>query len=206
MAHKPNRAPGDAAIAALASPIRQEIVDTIESLGGDAAVVDIAAQIGRAADGLYYHLNQLVKAGVLLESESDERGRRYRTRAKRGQRVLLDYGKGSRADADALSKLAGTLLRTAERDFVRASGEGNGVSAGDQRDLWIARSKGWVSSAELRTINRLLAQLSKVLHRARSAQRDRMVSLSWVLAPVDDQPLRRPPARERRLQRRKPNG
>ena len=205
MAQKPQRNSGDTAIAALVSPIRQEIVDTIESLGGDAAVADIAAQIGRAADGLYYHLNQLVKAGVLLESESDERGRRYRTRAKRGQRVLLDYGKGTHADADALSKLTGTLLRTAERDFVRALDEGNGVNAGDQRDLWIARSKGWVSALELRTINRLLAELSKVLHRSRSAQRDRMVSLSWVLAPVDDQPLRRPPSDDRRLQRRKPN-
>ena len=49
------------------STVRQEIVDTIEALGGDAAVADIAAHLGRPADGIYYHLRRLVDSGVLRE-------------------------------------------------------------------------------------------------------------------------------------------
>ena len=50
-------------IALLASPARQEIVDTIEALGGEAAVAELAAQLGRSSDGLYYHLRHLVRGG-----------------------------------------------------------------------------------------------------------------------------------------------
>ena len=71
-----------------------EIVDTIEAIGGDAAVADIAAHLGRPADGIYYHLRRLVDSGVLREGEDpgDGRGRRYRTAAQRGQRVRGEDG------------------------------------------------------------------------------------------------------------------
>ncbi|HET9620627.1 MAG TPA: helix-turn-helix domain-containing protein, partial [Kofleriaceae bacterium] len=47
------------AIAALASPVRQEILDTVEALGGTATIAELAAQLGRPADGLYYHVTVL---------------------------------------------------------------------------------------------------------------------------------------------------
>src|SRR5262252_1976032 len=107
------------AVRALVSPVRQEIVDTIEALGGDAAVADIAAQLGRPADGIYYHLRRLVDGGVLREGDDpgDGRGRRYGTVAPRGRRVHLRYGRGSSANAATVAKLVGGMLRTAERDF-----------------------------------------------------------------------------------------
>jgi len=79
MAHK--RTPGGvlenkAALTALVSTVRQEIVDTIEALGGDAAVADIAAHLGRPADGIYYHLRRLVEGGVLREVDAADGGRR----------------------------------------------------------------------------------------------------------------------------------
>ena len=39
------------AIAALASPVRQEIIDTVELLGGSATIAELASQLGRPADG-----------------------------------------------------------------------------------------------------------------------------------------------------------
>src|SRR5215470_4092364 len=109
----------EAALASLVSTARQEIVDTIEAIGGEVAVADIAAQLGRPADGIYYHLRRLVDSGVLREGEDpgDGRGRRYRTAAQRGKRVRLKYGRGSRADNTTVAKVVGGLLRTAERDF-----------------------------------------------------------------------------------------
>src|SRR5512143_3008332 len=96
-----------AALDALISPVRQEIVDTIESIGGDVAVADIAAQLGRPADGLYYHLRRLVNAGVLREGADpgDDRGRRYRTAAAPGKRLRVKYGRGAASNPDAVARL-----------------------------------------------------------------------------------------------------
>jgi DNA-binding transcriptional ArsR family regulator len=185
----------DAALAALVSPVRQEIVDTIEALGGDAAVADIAARLGRPADGIYYHLRRLVDAGVLREGDDDGSGRRYRTVAPRGRRVHLKYGRGTRANNATVEKVVGGMLRTAERDFDRALRSGEATGSGPLRDLWASRLKGWVGDADLREINRLLARLSELLMQPRSAGRDRLVTLAWMLAPIDERPLRRDAAR-----------
>ena len=183
----------DAALAALVSTVRQEIVDTIESLGGDAAIADIAAQLGRPADGIYYHVRRLVDSGVLREGDDpgDGRGRRYRTAAQRGKRVQLKYGRGSRANNATVAKVVGGLLRTAARDFNGALRGGEAIGEGSLRDLWASRLKGWVADDDLREINRLLSRLSELLQQPRDPRRDRLVSLAWILAPIDDRPLRR---------------
>ena len=183
----------ETALAALVSPVRQEIVDTIEALGGDAAVTDIAARLGRPADGIYYHLRRLVDGGVLREGDDrgDGSGRRYSTVAPRGRRLRLKYGRGSRANNTTVEKVVGGMLRTVERDFARALRSGSASGEGPLRDLWASRLKGWVGDADLREINRLLARLSELLLQPRSAGRDRLVTLAWMLAPIDEQPLRR---------------
>jgi hypothetical protein len=200
MAHKrpdPGLIEGDAAVSSLISPVRQEIVDTIEALGGDAAVADIAAQLGRPADGIYYHLRRLVESGVLRESgdPGDGGGRRYRTVARRGTRLRLKYGHGTRADPATVARVVGGMLRTSERDFGRALRGGAATGAGPVRDLWASRLKGWVGDGELREINRLLVRLGELLQQPRDARHDRLVTLAWMLAPIDDKPLRREDAR-----------
>lgn len=186
-----------AALGALVSTVRQEIVDTVEALGGAAAVADIAAHLGRPADGIYYHLRRLVDGGVLREGEDrgDGRGRRYDTVAPRGRRVRLKYGRGSRSDPATVTKVVGGLLRTAGRDFDRAVRGGTAVGAGPLRDLWASRLKGWVGAGDLREINRLLVRLGELLLQPRAAARDRLITLAWVLAPIDEKPVRRKPAR-----------
>jgi len=196
MAHKRNESgviEDELALAALVSTVRQEIVDTIEALGADAAVADIAAQLGRPADGIYYHLRRLVDSGVLCEGDDpgDGRGRRYTTAAQRGKRVRLKYGRGSRANNATVARVVGGLLRTAERDFGRALRSGTAEGAGASRDLWASRLKGWVGAAELREINRHLRRLGELLQQPRDPKRNNLITLAWVLAPIDDRPLRR---------------
>ena len=196
-----------AALSALVSPVRQEIVDTIEALGGEAAVADVAAQLGRPADGLYYHLRRLVEAGVLREigGNGGGSGRRYRTAVSRGKRVRLRYGHGSSADNATVTRVVGGLLRTAERDFAGALRDGTANGEGPLRDLWASRLKGWVGTAELREINRLLVRLGELLKQPRDARRNRLVTLAWMLAPINDQPLRRetPVPRTRKPRRKR---
>ena len=192
MAHRKKRdAIEDAAeIALLASPTRIEIVDTLEALGTAVTVAGLAAQLGRPADGLYYHLRQLAEGG-LIEEEAAADGRRYRSRTRAGDRLRLRYRPGATANAEAVGRVAASVLRVAGRDFARAIADPEAVVEGAQRELWAARGKGWVGATELAEINRLLARLMDLLQQPRAARRDRLVSLSWVLAPLDAQPAQR---------------
>ena len=177
-------------IALLASPTRIEIVDTLESLGSAVSVAELAAALGRPADGLYYHLRQL-SAGGLIEEEAAPDGRRYRTRSRSGDRLRLRYRPGASANAREVGRVAASVLRVAGRDFARAIEDPDAVVEGSQRELWAARGKGWVGPSELAEINRLLARLMDLLQQPRSARRDRLVALTWVLAPLEPKPPRR---------------
>ena len=185
-----------AEIELLASPTRIEIVDTLESLGGAATVAEIAAQLGRPADGLYYHLRQLTDGGLLVEEATPE-GRRYRTRVPAGERLRLRYRPGKTANADAVGGVAASVLRVAGRDFSRALADPASVVEGRLRELWAARNKGWVGDAEIAEINRLLLRINDLLHRPRSDERDRLIAITWIVAPVDAKPARRPPRARR---------
>ena len=179
-----------AEIELLASPARIELIDTLEALGGEASVAELAAQLGRPADGLYYHLRQLAEGGLLVEEATPE-GRRYRTRMPRGERLSLRYRPGKTANAEAVGGVAASVLRVAGRDFTRALADPDSIVEGPLRELWAARNKGWVGDAELAEINRMLVKINSLLRRPRSDARNRLVALSWILAPVDAKPARR---------------
>ena len=77
-------------IAMLASPTRMEIVMTLEALASPTTVAELAAEMGRPADGLYYHLRALVSSG-LLEEHTEAGDQRFQSTTPRGQRVRLRY-------------------------------------------------------------------------------------------------------------------
>lgn len=180
----------------LASPTRIELIDTLEALGGEATVAELAEQLGRPADGLYYHLRQLA-AGGLIDEEATADGKRYRTRTRRGERLRLRYHPGVNANARAVERVAASVLRVAGRDFSRAIVDADAIVEGPLRELWAARGKGWVGRSELAEINRLLLRLMALMQRPRTSSRDRLIALSWILAPVDAKPARRTPRAER---------
>jgi len=178
-------------IALLAAPARQELVDTLEALGGEASVATLAAQLGRPADGLYYHLRLLVRGGLLEELPDDGEGRRYRTRVDKGQRLQLRYRGGRNAGAAAVEKVGTSMMRIATRDFAAALKRTDVATEGPERDVWASRSKGWVDQRDLAEINRLLSRALELLHKPRSASRDKLIALAWVLAPLPVRASRR---------------
>ena len=187
-----------AAIGALASPVRQELFDTLEALGGVATIAELAEQLGRPADGLYYHVDLLRRAGLLAaapagRSRAGRSERRFRISSKPGRALGLGYRPREPKNAAAVRAVVGGMLRIARRDFDRALIDDVAVD-GPRRELWAARGTGWVSDAELVAINRLLVQLTRLLRRPRGGPRHRLISLCYVLAPMTPRPRRRPPA------------
>jgi DNA-binding transcriptional ArsR family regulator len=178
-------------IALLAAPARQELVDTLEALGGEASVATLGAQLGRPADGLYYHLRLLVKAGLLEELPDSGDGRRYRIRADQGARLQLRYRSGRNAGAAAVEKVGASMLRIASRDFAAALKRGDVPTEGAQREIIASRTKGWVDARDLAEINSLLARAQQLLHKPRAKGRDKLIALTVMLAPLPVKPVRR---------------
>ncbi|HEU5137001.1 MAG TPA: helix-turn-helix domain-containing protein [Steroidobacteraceae bacterium] len=178
-------------IRVLASPIRHELVDTLSALGGAVTVARLAEHLGRHADGLYYHLNLLKKAR-LVEELADERGERAFRLAGSGKAPLrLAYRVDRGGNAGALRTYSRGLLKVAQRDFLHALGQPGVVASGRRRELWAARNKGWVSARDLEQVNQLLEQLCAITSQKREAGRDQLVSLAFVLAPLEQRARRR---------------
>ena len=169
-------------IAVLASPVRQEIVDTMAALQGDASAAELAAELGRHADGLYYHLKLLVKAGLIVAlDKADSEEQRYRLAGGGKLPLRLAY---SPDNAPALRKFVHGLAQVAQEDFSAAL-ELDGVAmAGEARQLWAARNKCWLSRDELVKVNALLEQLCGIMSQPRTPERDQLVSCAFVLAPL----------------------
>ena len=106
-------------IAALESPVRQEVVDTIQATGPCSAL-EIAELMGRPADALYYHIRRLVAVGLLVPLEIRRRGRRDETVYDlAGHPLVLRYPTHRDPLTHPLTRLARSLLRTADRPCRR---------------------------------------------------------------------------------------
>lgn len=180
-----------AKIRLLSSPVRQEIADTLASLGGEADVASLAGQLGRPADGLYYHLRALVAGGLVEEVPVDGGERRFRLAGQSSAPFRLAYDLSPDGNAKELRAFARGLLQVAGRDFESALDSGDAAVVGKQRELWASRNKGWLSPDDLAEVNALLERLSALTSQPKSAGRNRLISLAFILAPVDAKPMRR---------------
>jgi DNA-binding transcriptional ArsR family regulator len=171
-----------ALIEVLGSPIRQEIVDMLAALGGEASAGDVAEHLGRHADGLYYHLKILCKAGLLAPVDAGADGRRFRLSGD-ARPLRLAYKTADEAQVQTLRTFIHGLLQVAEQDFDAALTMRDVITQGSDRELWAARNKAWLSADELVEVNELLERLCSLMSRPRTPERDRLLSCTFVLAP-----------------------
>ena len=176
----------------LSSPVRQELVDTLAALGGEADVAALAEQLGRPADGLYYHVRALVAGGLLREAPAREGGeRRYRFAGEGVGPLRLAYDLGAGGNSGELRAFARGLLQIAGRDFENALANEEAAVAGTERELWASRNKGWLSAEDLAEVNALLERLSELTSQAKTDDRGHLSSFAFVLAPINALPKRR---------------
>jgi len=174
----------EAPLRALASTVRLDIIDTMLALG-KASAPDLARQLGRPADALYYHLRALDRAGLVREVGERKRGRTveavYSVRSKRLALSHRPQGRGSR---EAVQKIVKAMLLTAQREYSAASADANCVVDGPSRELWPSRSMGWLSKRELTRVNSLLSELNVLVSARRSSPDQQLYSLQFLLAPT----------------------
>jgi DNA-binding transcriptional ArsR family regulator len=103
---------------AMVSPQRHQIMRTLSAYGV-ASIKEIAVQLERSPESLYYHFRALEKVGLLIGAGTREVGGRsealYSTVAKQ---LLTDAKSTAPKYLDALQRAASALLRLAERQLT----------------------------------------------------------------------------------------
>jgi hypothetical protein len=170
----------------LSSPIRQEIVDTVNALG-TCSVPEIAAALNRPADGVYYHVRALRKSGLLVAAGTRQNGRHTEAlvRAPTERVMRLQYAPEDPRNVAEVIRIVRGMLRGAGRDFERGFRASHAVVKGNRRNLNGSRQKAWLTPPEIEEVNRLLHRLQKIFNSARRRKGAEFCSLTFVLAPLD---------------------
>ncbi len=176
-------------LCALASPVRQEIVDVLVS-AGRSSIADLAAYLGRPADALYFHVRRLLRAGLLVELEPRKRGRHVAgVYDVAGRPLEIRYGA---ATVGEVSRVLRAAVRLGTRDMDRALGTVAALKNERTRQFRAGRVKGWVDRKQLRRINALMLELIEILREGTPGSRRRLQSFTFVLAPITPSRRRAP--------------
>lgn len=182
-----------AQVSLLSSAMRQEILDSVNALG-PCSIAELAEELGVAADSLYYHVRKLVETGLLVPQGARETSRRDEiVYALPGRNMHLKYEPENPANVASISRIISAMLRMTERDFRSGFSHAQAVVEGENRNLWGARMKAWLSEDDLAEVNQLLGRLEDIFRQPKKSGNRKLCALTWIISPKKAQPKRREP-------------
>lgn len=190
-------------IEALASPARQEVVDSL-AVSGAVSIAELASDLGRAPDSLYYHVRQLERVGLVVQRGARSVGARNEVLYDvPGARMVIDREPRSPAEQRALLRVVTSALRGAERELRSALESGRAIYRRcAQRNAWAARVKGWLDADELAEVREHLDAIAAILLRGKQRPGAKLHTITHVLTPLE--PTQRSRSRTAPQPRRKP--
>lgn len=169
---------------ALSSPVRQRLVAALESLG-TVSVRELAEHLGRRPGSLYFHLEKLVDAGLVLETGTRPAGRRSERLFRLVAPTLRIAGDPERpAFRAALASTCRSVTRAAERDYTRALDAGLGRLRGATRNLCLQHFHVHLTPDKRRRLVQMLEDLTAFVLDHNDPARGDLHSITALLAPV----------------------
>ncbi len=148
---------------ALASPTAFRIVSAFERLGS-ASVAELADALGEPAESLYYHVKRLTRVGILTQAGvKPTEGRSSAVYEFPGRELVLDHRNRSPPFVREMERVAGALLRMAQRGWIRALRSGGARSSGATRTLMIQQHHARLRPADLRELNIKLEEIASFI-------------------------------------------
>jgi predicted ArsR family transcriptional regulator len=171
----------------LASPVRQAIIDALES-SGPLSVAELGKILGYASDALYHHLRKLARGGLITASrQPGSHGKRCAVFALKAIGSRLRYDPSDRQNRNAINAIAATMLRDASRTFAKAFKPPVAVH-GRKRELWVGRRTAWLTQSQLEQLNDRLAEIVRFLENAGPKPRGtKLYALTFALSPFGRQ-------------------
>lgn len=168
--------------AAMASPIRIQIVDRLRMLGA-AAVPAVAASLGRRPDGLYHHFRLLDRAGIIRADGWERIGSHAQALYRLAGEIRFPIQSRTGRGLGTMRDVTGALFRSADRGVAAALAKGGLKEAGPEKDLWCRVHTARLGPADLAKVNALFAQVESVLVSAHDRPGDRVFTVLLGLWP-----------------------
>jgi predicted transcriptional regulator len=171
-------------IQAVISPLRQEIIDHVATLG-PIGVRDLARVLGRRTTAVYYHVQKLERVGLLrARLEPSRHSRRVAVYETITPRVRLARAAYKPANRGRLSKAARSAAVQSARDYAAGFRARAWKLEGPERNHWFFRVVTSPAPRRLARINALLNELAELVWTADARPGPRL-SVTWFLAPLD---------------------
>jgi DNA-binding transcriptional ArsR family regulator len=180
---------GRAALDAVASPARQELLLALAE--GPASVRELAERLGRTRSALHYHVGVLERAGMIEGVEQRGTGRDRETVYAPTSNELAVNARRSRVELDGVKRATGALLRHTQREMVRALDEMFASGQAVPGVPLAARGKARLSRTKLARAQALIRELFALFADAPSGRSQELYALTLVLTPSRDASKRR---------------
>lgn len=167
----------------LASPIRVEVLNAVCALA-ECSAADIAAFTGRSRTSLYPHIEQLVEAGLILETDVRLAGKRYEQLYQPIARTVGTKHNLDDAENVAYHQAYGNAVgRLMARLHERATADPDAVVRGPLRDTNAGIASAWVDDESLAEINELVERIWEQCRTTQPGEGKRLVNIGIMLAP-----------------------
>lgn len=171
---------------AILSPVRREILESMQELG-PCSIADVARATGRPADGLYRHVAILVKSGFLAEAGT-RAGRRNVERLY--DAVANDFAAphvrrdASASERDAVVRTAEALAKSAVRSMRASAAAGRIHCERDARNFTLMHLFSWLTPERFAEVRELSIRMGRVLERGRKERQGDLYEVFTLVAPV----------------------
>jgi len=167
---------------ALASPVRQELIDLLVRTG-PASAAELGRLIQRPADGLYYHLRALQRVGLVSSAGIRARGGRREELFRAIHRVpTLHHDTSPGGNSPGVIAIVSSMLRLGIRDFKKGAASPDVRAQGPKRELWALRVTGWLSPSDLAEANRKIRALHEVP--GKPSPKGKLYGITILLTPL----------------------
>ena len=171
-----------AQLRALVSPMRGEVYEQVYAFG-PISVKEVAALMGVAPASLYYHIEHLIRVGLLIEAGERATGKRpeqlYDVPA-RPMRMLSALQEPR--NEKIFKALSASLCRQANKDFARGFAASHRKTSGRARNVRLARLLCRPDAATLAQVNAHFDAISDLIEASADGVGER-VSFTWVVSP-----------------------
>jgi len=169
----------------LASTVRIDMIDHLVGRG-PMSIKQLAASLGRQPSSIYYHIDMLMKAELVVEAGTQVSNRRtevlYEARAPR-MRIMKALADPK--NHDTINRMVGGVLRQSQRDFSQGLTHPAAQVDGPERNLGFFRLINRPSPESLREINGYIERIAEILWEERDMNQP-LIAFSWTLTPLNE--------------------
>lgn len=168
------------------SPVRREIVESMQELG-PCSIAEVARATGRPADGLYRHVKILVKSGFLVDAGT-RAGRRnperlYDAAADDFHAPRVRRG-GPASERDMIVRTADALAKSVVRTMRGSAAAGRLHCEDDARNFTVVHFVSWLTPERFEEVRDLAARMARVLERGRKERHGDLYEVLALASPV----------------------